>query len=148
RTYVEMLADAGLLTLMVPAAHGGRGPMSATSICIARQWLARQSGALDTAFVMQGLGSYPVTLAGADALRRTLLPAIARGTSIAAFALTEREAGSDVSAMRTIAEKADGDAVVLRGEKCFISNAGVADSYVVFARESVPEGDKPRYGAF
>ncbi|MCA9712010.1 MAG: acyl-CoA dehydrogenase family protein, partial [Myxococcales bacterium] len=149
RHYVQRLAQAELLRLLVPAEHGGDHdqPLS-TPICLARQWLARHSGALDTAFVMQGLGSYPVTQAGAPALRAELLPRVARGEVICAFALTEPEAGSDVSGMQTRAEP-DGDGVRLHGVKCFISNAGVAGSYVVFAREADdgPEG-KPRYGAF
>jgi acyl-CoA dehydrogenase len=150
RTYVKRLAGAGLLTLLVPKAYGGASdPMLATPICIARQWLARQSGALDSAFVMQGLGSYPVTLAGGEPLRRALLPAVADGTRICAFALTEPQAGSDISGMQTLAAPESAGAVVLSGHKCFISNAGIADSYVVFAREASEAGEaKPRYGAF
>lgn len=148
RTYVRRLADAGLLRLMVPAAHGGTHEQPlATAVCIARQWLSRQSGALDSAFVMQGLGSYPVTQAGAPALRAELLPRVARGEVICAFALTEPHAGSDVSGMRTRAEP-DGSGVRLHGEKCFISNAGLAGSYVVFAREPEGPDGKPRFGAF
>ncbi len=152
RAYVARLAEAGLLTLMVPEAYGGAAPeVSSTAICLTRQWLSRHSGALDTAFVMQGLGSYPVTLAGQDALKRALLPKVARGEAICAFALTEPSAGSDVKAMQTTA-RPDGDGgVALEGEKCFISNAGVASSYVVFARELPAEGaeqEKPRFGAF
>jgi acyl-CoA dehydrogenase len=148
REYVRRLAAAGLLRMMVPAEHGGayERPL-ATGICLARQWLSRHSGALDTAFVMQGLGSYPVTQAGTPALRVELLPRVARGESICAFALTEPNAGSDVSGMQTRAEP-DGDGVRLYGEKCLISNAGVADSYVVFAREADGDGDKARFGAF
>lgn len=149
REYVRRLAAAELLTLMVPAQHGGAHAQPlATPICLARQWLARQSGALDTAFVMQGLGSYPLTQAATPELRAELLPQVARGEQICAFALTEPEAGSDVSGMQTRAEPTD-DGVILRGEKCFISNAGLASSYVVFAREAedTPEG-KARYGAF
>ncbi|MEM7159840.1 MAG: acyl-CoA dehydrogenase family protein [Myxococcota bacterium] len=150
REYVRRLAAADLLRLMVPGKHGGayERPES-TPICLARQWLARHSGALDTAFVMQGLGSYPVTQAGAPALQAQLLPQVARGEQICAFALTEPNAGSDVSGMKTVAEPDGRGGVRLNGEKCFISNAGIADSYVVFAREAedTPEG-KPRYGAF
>lgn len=149
RQYVRRLAEAGLLRMMVPAEHGGayERPL-ATAVCLARQWLSRHSGALDTAFVMQGLGSYPVTQAGAPALRAELLPRVARGEVICAFALTEPHAGSDVSGMRTRAEPERDGGVRLHGEKCFISNAGIAGSYVVFGRE--PDGDdgKPRYGAF
>lgn len=147
RTYIERLASAQLLRLLVPRAYGGTSDtVRSVPICIARQWLARRCGALDTAFIMQGLGSYPVTRAGSDALKRTFLPRVAAGEAICAFALTEPEAGSDVAGMRTVAEPS-GEGVVLRGEKAFISNAGVATSYVVFAREGIP-GDKPRFGAF
>lgn len=144
RSYVAHLAQAQLLQLVVPAAFGGAYPqVRSTPICVARQWLSRRSGALDTAFVMQGLGTYPVTLGGSEALKSSLLPRVARGEAIAAFALTEPEAGSDVSGMTTVL---DGER--LTGEKCFISNAPIADSYVVFAREPDPdEGGKPRFAA-
>lgn len=147
--YVRRLAAADLLSLVIPAAHGGayEEPLS-TPICIARQWLSRCSGALDTAFAMQGLGSYPVTLAGNPELQAELLPAVARGEKICAFALTEPEAGSDVSGMQTTAHPHEGG-VRLRGNKCFISNAGIANSYVFFTREAEDgEDGKPRYGAF
>jgi acyl-CoA dehydrogenase len=149
REHVRRLAEAGLLRMMVPAEHGGAHARPlATPVCLTRQWLSRHSGVLDTAFVMQGLGSYPVTQAGAPALRAELLPRVARGEVICAFALTEPHAGSDVSGMRTLAEP-DGDGGVrLHGEKCFISNAGIAGSYVVFAREQDGEDGKPRFGAF
>jgi acyl-CoA dehydrogenase len=149
RAYVQRMAAVGLLRFVVPASHGGAHEhVRSTPLCLIRQWLARSSGALDTAFAMQGLGSYPVTLAGTDALRSRLLPAVARGEEICAFALTEPEAGSDVAAMQTVAEP-DRDGVVLRGDKCWISNAGLATSYVVFAREGeLAEGGKPRFSAF
>ncbi len=149
REYVRRLAAAGLLRYVAPAAHGGaHAQVRSTPLCIIRQWLSRHSGALDTAFVMQGLGSNPVTLGGSDALQRQLLPRVVAGEAICAFALTEPEAGSDVSGMQTRAQ-ACGDGVQLHGEKCWISNAGVADSYVVFAREAQDaEGGKPRFGAF
>jgi acyl-CoA dehydrogenase len=150
RAYLGRLAEAGLLRWVVPHAYGGADVggaegLSSTAICLIRQWLARESGALDTAFVMQGLGSYPVALAGGEALRRVLLPRVASGAAVCAFALTEPEAGSDVKNLRTEASAAAGG-VVLRGTKCFISNAGLADSYVVFAREG--GGERPRYSAF
>lgn len=149
RAYVSRLASAELLRLVIPAEHGGafEQPL-ATPICLARQWLSRHSGALDTAFAMQGLGSYPVSQAGTPQLRAELLPGVARGERICAFALTEPGAGSDVSGMQTRAEPY-GEGVRLHGLKCFISNAGVANSYVVFAREAGDDDDgKPRYGAF
>jgi acyl-CoA dehydrogenase len=151
RIYVERLAAAGLLRWVVPGEHGGAAPViSSTALCIIRQWLARESGALDTAFVMQGLGSNPVTMAGEEELRAQLLPKVASGEVICAFALTEPEAGSDIQGMRTLATPTADGGVRLRGHKCFISNAGVADSYVVFAREAEddPAGGRPRFGAF
>lgn len=149
RAYVERLADAGLLRLTVPAAHGGRFErVSATAMCLARQWLGRESGALDTAFVMQGLGSYPVVLGEAQEVAAQLMPRVATGEAICAFAITEPEAGSDVSGMTTTARPVDGG-VVLEGMKWFISNAGIAHSYAVFAREAEPDADgKPRFSAF
>jgi acyl-CoA dehydrogenase len=148
--YVERLGAAGLLGLVVPARFGGvHERVRSTPICIARQWLARTSGALDSAFVMQGLGSYPVTLGGGESLRASLLPRVAAGSVVCAFALTEPGAGSDVAAMATRATPHESGGVVLDGEKCFISNAGIATSYVVFAREAYDgPGGKPRFGAF
>lgn len=149
REYVRRLADAGLLRYVVPAEHGGAHPrVRSTPLCLIRQWLSRHSGALDTAFVMQGLGSNPVNLGGSAALASQLLPRVVRGEAICAFALTEPEAGSDVAGMQTLAHP-DGEGVRLSGEKCWISNAGIADSYVVFARET-PDGEdgKARFGAF
>ena len=153
RTYVARLAKAGLLRWVVPAAYGGAADkLSTTALCLVRQWLARYSGALDSAFVMQGLGSYAVTLGGAQPLRRALLPRVVSGEVICAFALTEPEAGSDVAAMSTIARPTADGGVVLEGTKCFISNAPIAGSYVVFAREAdddqLSSGGKPRFGAF
>ncbi len=150
REYIRRLAAAGFCKLVVPGRFGGEfEQVSATAICLARQWLARESGACDTAFVMQGLGSYPVALAGSPSLQQSLLPRVARGEVICAFALTEPGAGSDVSGMQTVAEPDPAGGVRLRGHKTFISNAGIADSYVVFAREAEPGPDgKPRFGAF
>jgi acyl-CoA dehydrogenase len=148
RAYVQRLAGAGLLTYMVPDAFGGpAASVRSVPLCLIRQWLARESGALDTAFVMQGLGSNPVTMAGPPALQQALLPRVARGEVICAFALTEPEAGSDIKNMQTTATVVDGG-VRLRGSKCFITNAGIADSYVVFAREGDSTVERPRFGAF
>ncbi len=149
RAYIERLATADLLRFVAPAQYGGAAEqVRSTPLCLIRQWLSRHSGALDTAFVMQGLGSYPVTLGGTDSLKAQLLPRVVRGEAICAFALTEPEAGSDVAGMQTVATP-HGDGVRLSGEKCWISNAGLADSYVVFAREAdTAPDDKPRFGAF
>ena len=150
RRYVHELASAGLLRLVVPGEWGGEHErVSATAMCLTRQWLARVSGALDTAFVMQGLGSYPLVLGGSPELRRLVLPKVARGELICGFALTEPEAGSDVSGMQTIAEPLPDGGVLLHGDKTFISNAGVADGYCVFAREAEDASSgKRRFGAF
>jgi acyl-CoA dehydrogenase len=155
RAYVHRLAQAGLLRHVVPAAFGGASPkVSTTALCLVRQWLARHSGVLDSAFVMQGLGSYAVGLGGSEALQTSFLPKVVAGEVICAFALTEPEAGSDVAAMSTSATTRDDGSIVLRGTKCFISNAPVADAFLVFAREAEPgerapgEPTKPRYGGF
>lgn len=132
---VAMLGEAGWLEYCVPRAWGGRlERIDSRSLCIARETLARHDGLADFAFAMQGLGSGSISIAGSDDVRSRYLPRVAQGEAIAAFALSEREAGSDVAAMQTRA-RADGDAVVLNGAKTWISNGGIADFYCVFARE-------------
>jgi acyl-CoA dehydrogenase len=151
RTYVQRLAQAGLLGYLVPSSDAAVDPsaVKAVPLCIIRQWLARYSGALDTAFVMQGLGSYPIIIAGSPSLKQRVLAPIAAGSWLAAFAITEPDAGSDVAAMSTSAEPLADGSTVLRGIKTFISNAPVADSYVVFARERDPDASgNPQFGAF
>jgi acyl-CoA dehydrogenase len=136
RALVAGMAAAGLLRACVPSAYGGlRERVELRDLVVARAALAYRSSLADTMFAMQGLGSYPVTLAGTDAQKHALLPRVASGEAICAFAITEPDAGSDVSAIATRAVR-HGDAWVLDGEKTFISNAGLADSYVVFARTS------------
>ncbi len=150
RLYVTELARKGFLQAVLPAPWGGSGAgpgINLTRVCIIRQWLARTSAALDTAFVMQGLGSYAVTQGGSDRLKETLLPKVASGQAICAFALTEKNAGSDIQNMQTLAHD-NGDHFILAGEKCFISNAPIADNFVVFAREAKSVASKPRFGAF
>ena len=139
---VRALGTAGLLRLTVPAAYGGlHEQLDARSLCLARETLARASGLADFAFAMQGLGSAPVTLFGTDAQKRALLPHVAAGTRIAAFALSEPDAGSDVGAIATTATR-DGDGWRLEGVKTWISNAGLADQYVVFARTGEAPGSR------
>jgi acyl-CoA dehydrogenase len=136
RRIVERLARHDLLKACVPARYGGlRERVELRDLAVLRAVLGYRSSLVDTMFAMQGLGSYPVTLAGTEAQRQALLPRVANGQTICAFAITEPEAGSDVSSVKTRAVR-DGDHWVLDGEKCFISNAGVADSYVLFARTS------------
>ncbi|MDQ2819561.1 MAG: acyl-CoA dehydrogenase family protein [Pseudomonadota bacterium] len=111
------------------------------AICIIRETLARHAGLADFAFAMQGLGSGAIGLFGSAAQRVAYLPAVAQGTSIAAFALSEPAAGSDVAALQCAAVL-DGDEYVLDGEKTWISNGGIADFYVVFARTGEAPGSR------
>jgi alkylation response protein AidB-like acyl-CoA dehydrogenase len=135
RALVRSLGDAGWLAHAVAGtAFGGAAETIDTrSICLARETLARRSGLADFSFAMQGLGSGAISLAGTEEQKRAWLPKVAAGDAIAAFALSEPEAGSDVGAMRCAARD-DGDAWVLDGEKTWISNGGIADLYIVFAR--------------
>ncbi len=142
RELVRLMASAGLLRHVVPEAYGGFSPrLDVRSLCLIRDGLAYVSGLADTMFAMQGLGSYPITLAGSEALKRRYLPSVARGEAIAAFALTEPEAGSDVSAIQMTANRTD-DHYELNGIKTFISNAGLADFYVVFAKTDPDQGHR------
>jgi acyl-CoA dehydrogenase len=109
------------------------------AICIIREILAQHSGLADFAFAMQGLGSGAITLFGDEAQKQKYLPRVCRGSAIAAFALSETDAGSDVAALQCAA-RLDGDSYVLNGEKNWISNGGIADFYVVFARTGEAPG--------
>jgi acyl-CoA dehydrogenase len=141
RALVRSLGAAGWLAHAVGGtAHGGAADVIDTrSLCILRETLARHSGLADFAFAMQGLGSGAISLAGTDEQKRQWLPKVARGEAIAAFALSEPDAGSDVAAMACAARR-DGDDYVLDGEKTWISNGGIADMYVVFARTGEAPG--------
>ena len=137
---MAILANEGLLKYCVPEEYGGVG-VRVMDLCIIREELARVSCQADTNFIMQGLGSYPITLGGTDGQKAKYLPPIARGESIAAFALTEPHAGSDVISMKTEA-KLDGDDWVLNGQKKFISQAGDASTYTVFAQTEPGQGSR------
>jgi acyl-CoA dehydrogenase len=113
--------------------HAVTNPLDVRTLCLARETLAHHDALADFAFAMQGLGSGAVSLFGSEEQRERILPGVATGERIAAFALSEPEAGSDVAAMRTTA---DGDRIT--GTKTWISNGGIADFYTVFAR--APEG--------
>ncbi|ESJ06707.1 acyl-CoA dehydrogenase, partial [Cupriavidus sp. HPC(L)] len=133
RALVRQLGDAGWLRYCVPRAYGGAlDQLDSRALCLLRETLARHDGLADFAFAMQGLGSGAITLAGDETLRQRYLPRVARGEAIAAFALSEPEAGSDVAAMQCRATL-DGDHYVLDGAKTWISNGGIADFYCVFA---------------
>jgi acyl-CoA dehydrogenase len=134
RAWVRALAEGGILRACVPDFFGGlRAALDVRTLCLAREMLAQRSALADFAFAMQGLGSGAITLFGSADLQRRFLPGVVNGQLIAAFALSERRAGSDVAALETIAKR-DGDAYVLEGEKAWISNAGLANFYVVFGR--------------
>ncbi|OZI20591.1 acyl-CoA dehydrogenase [Bordetella genomosp. 9] len=144
RALVATLGQAGWLRYCVPAgpdgAWGGALPaVDSRAVCILRETLARHDGLADFAFAMQGLGSGAIALAGSDALRARYLPRVASGAAIAAFALSEADAGSDVAAMACEA-RLDGDHYVLNGSKTWISNGGIADFYCVFARTGEAPG--------
>jgi acyl-CoA dehydrogenase len=136
RRLVAALGSAGFLKLCV--ADGDRRP-DVRSLAIARETLAYHSALADFAFAMQGLGSGAISLFGTVEQKREWLPAVAAGEAIAAFAMTEPECGSDAANMQTSAMR-DGDEWVLVGEKTLISNGGIADFYLTFARTGEGEG--------
>jgi acyl-CoA dehydrogenase len=126
------LASAGILAFAVPPPHGS---MDLRSLVAVREGLAYFSSLADTAFAMQGLGSFPISHAGTEVQRKRWLPPVAAGEVLCAFAVTEPEAGSDLAAVRTRAAR-DGALWRLSGVKTFISNAGIAGLYTVLARSS------------
>ena len=143
RNLVHRLGEGGWLKAVVPQAYGGLSlTFDVRTLCLARETLAYQDGLADFAFAMQGLGTGPITLFGSEALKEKYLPPVARGEAIAAFALSEPEAGSDVAAMSTTAKPDGPDHVRLDGVKTWISNGGIADHYVVFARSGEAPGAK------
>jgi acyl-CoA dehydrogenase len=138
RRFIDLAAEAGLLSLFV---GDGRCAPAVRPLCLAREAIAACSGFADSVYAVQGLGSYPILLAGDDRLKAAYLNDAVRGRAVAAFALTEPGAGSDPSGITTSATR-DGNDYVLRGTKTFISNAGLATFYVVFAHSGPGEGSK------
>src|SRR5215213_1894495 len=145
RSLVALLAQTGLLNYSVARADGL--PVDARSLCVVREALSYHSPLADLAFVMQGLGTYAVSLAAPEHVRDFWLERARAGKAIAAFALTEPEAGSDVSSVRTSARR-DGDSYRITGRKSFISNAGLADFYTVFARTGTRADGRAELSAF
>ncbi|MFC3110552.1 acyl-CoA dehydrogenase family protein [Undibacterium arcticum] len=141
RHLVRQLGAAGWLKYAIGGtAYGASGDAIDTrAVCLIRETLARHSGLADFAFAMQGLGSGAITLFGSAQQKRDYLPRVAQGAAIAAFALSEPDAGSDVAAMQCAAT-VDGEHVILNGEKTWISNGGIADFYVLFARSGEAPG--------
>jgi acyl-CoA dehydrogenase len=143
RARVKALGEAGFLKACVPAAYGGLSEtLDVRTLCLSREILGWHDGLADFCFAMQGLGTGSISLFGSEELKRRYLPSVAVGKSIAAFALSEKEAGSDVAAMATMAVPDGNDHVRISGEKTWISNGGIADHYVVFARTGEAPGAK------
>jgi acyl-CoA dehydrogenase len=142
RDFAAALGEAGWLRYLAPASCGGLLPaIDVRSLCLIREILAFHSGIADTAFAIQGLGSVPITLFGDAALKEKYLPGTIAGRRLGAFALSEPESGSDVARLVTSA-RSTGDGYVLNGAKTWISNAGIADHYIVFARTGAPDDAK------
>jgi alkylation response protein AidB-like acyl-CoA dehydrogenase len=141
RALVRQLGAAGWLAPAVAGRQygGAADTIETRSLCLARETLARHHGLADFAFAMQGLGSGAISLAGTPAQKEAYLPRVASGQAIAAFALSEPQAGSDVAAMQCAA-RIEGGHAVIEGEKTWISNGGIADFYVVFARTGEAPG--------
>ncbi len=141
RALVRQLGEAGWLRHAVGGTrYGGSGDaLDTRALCLIRETLARHEGLADFAFAMQGLGSGAISLFGSAAQKAAYLPRVARGDAIAAFALSEPQAGSDVAALQCAAVR-DGGHYVLDGEKTWISNGGIAGFYVVFARTGEAPG--------
>jgi acyl-CoA dehydrogenase len=138
---VAALGQAQFLRAVVPAAYGGLSErLDVRTLCLAREILAARDGLADFAFAVQGLGTGSISIAGSEAMKARILPGIGEGRRIAAFALSEKEAGSDVAAMATTAVPDGNDHVRIDGEKSWISNGGIADHYVVFARSGEAPG--------
>ncbi len=139
RALVRTLGAGGWLRHAVGGAAGAGDVIDTRSICLIRETLARHSGLADFAFAMQGLGSGAISLQGTPAQKERYLTRVAQGEAIAAFALSEPEAGSDVAAMSCVAHVEGTDAVI-NGEKTWISNGGIADFYLVFCRTGEAPG--------
>ena len=142
RDFVRLLAGAGLLKYAVAETK-----IDVRSLCLIREELAYSSALADLAFVMQGLGTYAIARAAPEHVRDFWLSRAANGKAIAAFALTEPNAGSDVAAIETTARR-DGETYVIDGKKRFISNAGIADFYIVFAKTGTRDDGRPVLSAF
>ncbi len=137
RPLVEALGREGLLPRLFPE----DGEVSATTLCLLREALARESTEAETALALQGLGAYPILQSGPPALAERWVPEVVAGRAVTAFALSEPEPGSDAARLELAAER-DGDGWRLAGEKTWISNAPDADVYTVFARTTPQAGSK------
>jgi acyl-CoA dehydrogenase len=143
RSRVKALGEAGFLKAVVPPEHGGLFPrLDVRTLCLAREILAFRDGLADFSFAMQGLGTASISLYGSAELKARYLPRVRDGKAIAAFALSEPEAGSDVAAMATTAKPDSPSHMRIDGSKTWISNGGIADHYVLFVRTGEGAGAK------
>ncbi|MBN1871971.1 MAG: acyl-CoA dehydrogenase family protein [Candidatus Omnitrophica bacterium] len=135
---VKVMAESDLFGIYIPEEYGGTGG-GVTELAIATEELSKACGGIALAFAATALGTYPIILFGNEGQKKKYLPDIARGKKLAAFAITEAEAGSDVSNMRTTAKK-DGDYYILNGTKQWITNGGEAEIYTVIAMTDKTRG--------
>lgn len=135
---IKIIADAGLFGLFIPEQYGGMG-INVLNLCLATEALSRACGGIAVCYAASALGTFPIVLFGSEEQKQKYLPDLAAGKKVAAFAVTEPEAGSDASAIKTTAKK-EGDYYVLNGLKHFITNGGDAETYVVIAMTDKNKG--------
>ncbi len=135
---LKVIAASDLFGLFIPEEYGGMG-VSVTNLCLATEELSRACGGIAVCYAASALGTFPIVLFGNDAQKRKYLPDLAKGKKIAAFGLTEPEAGSDVAAIKTTAKK-EGGHYILNGTKHFITNGGDAETYTVVAMTNKAKG--------
>ena len=139
---LRRLAEESVIGIVVPREYGGvNATLQTLLVCIAREQLSRGSVNVDALFAMQGIGSYPIIVAGSEEVKRRVLPPIARGEQLAAYAVTEECSGSDIASLETTASR-KGTGYVINGRKTFVSNAGVASTYVVLVKTDAEKGTK------
>lgn len=135
---IKIVADSDLFALFIPQEHGGMG-VSVLNLCLATEELSRACAGIAVCYAASALGTFPIVLFGSEEQKKKYLPDLAKGKKIAAFAITEPEAGSDASAIKTTARK-EGSHYVLNGLKHFITNGGDADVYTVVAMTNKSKG--------
>ena len=135
---IKIIAESDLFGLFIPEEYGGMG-VNVFNLCLATEELSRACGGIAVCYAASALGTFPIVLFGNDAQKKKYLPDLASGKKVAAFAVTEPEAGSDASAIKTTAKKV-GDHYLLNGLKHFITNGGDAETYVVIAMTDKTKG--------